>query len=79
MLTTLTCPTAGTALVAGHDLLTAPEQVRARIGVTFQEIVLDQDLTGRAVLDIHGKLYREPSRGAAARLATIRSLCRHRL
>jgi ABC-2 type transport system ATP-binding protein len=60
MLTTLTRPTAGTALVAGHDLLAAPDKVRARIGVTFQEIVLDQDLTGREVLDIHGKLYRQP-------------------
>ncbi|NJN15914.1 MAG: ATP-binding cassette domain-containing protein [Oscillochloris sp.] len=61
MLTTLTPPTAGTARVAGYDLLREADQVRARIGVTFQEIVLDQDLTGRQILDIHGRLYRQPT------------------
>ena len=61
MLTTLTRPTAGEARVAGHDLLRAPDKVRAKIGVTFQEIVLDRDLSGREVLDIHGRLYRQPT------------------
>jgi nitroreductase len=32
--------------------------VRQRIGVTFQEMVLDDELTGRQVLDYHGRLYR---------------------
>jgi ABC-2 type transport system ATP-binding protein len=59
MLTTLTRPTAGSARVAGYDVLSQADQVRRRIGVTFQDIVLDQDLTGRQVLDIHGRLYRQ--------------------
>lgn len=59
MLTTLSRPTAGEARVAGFDLLRNATMVRTRIGVTFQEIVLDQDLTGREVLDIHGRLYRQ--------------------
>ena len=59
MLTTLVRPTSGEARVAGYDVLRQAEQVRRRIGVTFQDIVLDQDLTGRQVLDIHGRLYRQ--------------------
>ena len=35
-------------------------EVRSRIGVTFQEIVLDPDLTGRQSLDFHGRLYNMP-------------------
>ncbi|MEJ2208370.1 MAG: ATP-binding cassette domain-containing protein [Anaerolineae bacterium] len=59
MLTTLLQPTDGRATVAGFDVLHQPDQVRRQIGVTFQEIVLDPDLTGRQVLDVHGRLYRQ--------------------
>lgn len=58
ILTTLTPPTEGSARVAGYDVVQEAEQVRRCIGVTFQDIVLDLDLTGRQVLDIHGQLYR---------------------
>jgi ABC-2 type transport system ATP-binding protein len=71
MLTTLTRPTAGTALVAGHDVIREAAQVRARIGVTFQDIVLDNDLTGRQVLDIHGRLYRQPGPLRRERIAQL--------
>jgi len=71
MLTTLTRPTAGEARVAGHDLLRAPDKVRAKIGVTFQEIVLDRDLSGREVLDIHGRLYRQPTAQRRRRIAEL--------
>lgn len=60
ILTTLIQPTAGTARVAGADILRQPEAVRRAIGVTFQEIVLDRDLSGRQVLEVHGRLYRVP-------------------
>jgi ABC-2 type transport system ATP-binding protein len=71
MLTTLARPTSGEARVAGHDVARAPEQVRARIGVTFQDIVLDNDLTGREVLDIHGRLYRQPTELRRRRTAEL--------
>jgi ABC-2 type transport system ATP-binding protein len=58
MLTTLIEPTSGTATVAGYDVTRQPNDVRRHIGVTFQDIVLDRDLTGRQVLDVHGRLYR---------------------
>lgn len=61
ILTTLARPNAGEARVAGHDVVRAADKVRARIGVTFQDIVLDNDLSGREVLDIHGRLYRQPT------------------
>ncbi len=58
VLTTLIEPTAGSAKVAGFDIIRQAGEVRRRIGVTFQEMVLDNDLTGRQTLDYHGKLYR---------------------
>lgn len=57
ILTTLLLPTTGQAQVAGYDVVTQAAEVRRRIGVTFQETVLDLDLTGRHVLDFHGQLY----------------------
>ncbi len=60
MLTTLLQPTEGRAVVAGHDVVKEAGAVRSRIGVTFQEIVLDPDLTGRESLDFHGRLYNMP-------------------
>ena len=57
MLTTLLEPTGGEATVAGYNVVKQAAEVRRRIGVTFQEIVLDPDLTGRESLDFHGRLY----------------------
>jgi ABC-2 type transport system ATP-binding protein len=58
ILTTLIEPTAGDARVLGLDVVKQASAVRRRIGVTFQEMVLDDELTGRQVLDYHGRLYR---------------------
>lgn len=71
MLTTLVPPTAGSAQVAGYDITSQPDQVRQRIGVTFQDIVLDLDLTGRQVLDIHGRLYRMNRAERKARITRL--------
>ncbi|MFC1995362.1 ATP-binding cassette domain-containing protein [Chloroflexota bacterium] len=58
ILTTLIEPTSGTAHVLGFDVVHQANDVRNNIGVTFQEIVIDDDLTGLQVLDYHGRLYR---------------------
>lgn len=71
ILTTLIEPTDGSAKVAGFDVVGQAAEVRRRIGVTFQEMVLDSELTGRQVLDYHGRLY---SQGKARRLAKITEL-----
>src|ERR687890_985169 len=47
ILTTLLQPTAGTARVAGHDIVREGAAVRAAIGAALQEAALDPLLTGR--------------------------------
>ena len=47
MLTTLLPPTAGTATVAGYDVVREGPQVRRSIGAALQEAALDPFLTGR--------------------------------
>ncbi|MFJ2772256.1 ATP-binding cassette domain-containing protein [Streptomyces sp. NPDC087300] len=60
MLTTLQTPDAGTARVAGYDVLREPEAVRRHIGVTGQYASVDGDLTGRENLRLFAKLLRAP-------------------
>jgi ABC-2 type transport system ATP-binding protein len=71
ILTTLLEPTAGEAKVLGLDVVKQAGDVRRRVGVTFQEMVLDDELTGRQVLDYHGRLYRM---GKAERKAKMEEL-----
>jgi ABC-2 type transport system ATP-binding protein len=71
ILTTLLEPTAGHAQVLGLDVVKQASDVRQRIGVTFQEMVLDDELTGRQVMDYHGRLYRM---GKAERRTKIQEL-----
>jgi ABC-2 type transport system ATP-binding protein len=59
ILTSLLEPTAGSAKVCGFDVVKQANEVRKCIGVTFQETVLDEALTGRQALDFHGKLYNQ--------------------
>jgi ABC-2 type transport system ATP-binding protein len=74
ILTTLIEPTAGSAQVAGFDVARQAGEVRQRIGVTFQEMVLDDDLTGRQVLDYHGKLYRQKAKQRREKIAELLGL-----
>ena len=57
MLTTLLPPTAGTARVAGFDIVKQGQQVRAAIGAALQEAALDPVLTGREHLRLQGALH----------------------
>lgn len=57
MMTTLTKPTAGTARVAGHDVLADPVSVRRSMGLTGQSATVDELLTGRENLRMIGSLY----------------------
>jgi ABC-2 type transport system ATP-binding protein len=57
MLSTLLRPTAGTAEVAGHDILRERDAVRRSIGVVFQEPALDGKMTGRENLEFHAMLH----------------------
>ncbi|MFH9176101.1 ATP-binding cassette domain-containing protein [Streptomyces albogriseolus] len=65
LLTTLLRPDAGSARVAGLDLVREAAAVRRRIGVTGQDTSIDGDLTGRENLRLFARLHR--ARDAAAR------------
>jgi ABC-2 type transport system ATP-binding protein len=57
MLCTLLTPSAGRAVVAGHDVAAEAEKVRLRIGVALQEAALDPKQTGLELLRLQGRLY----------------------
>src|ERR687888_544624 len=61
ILCTLLRPTAGDARVAGIDVSDDPASVRARIGLVFQDPSLDEQLTARENLDLHGRIYGVPA------------------
>ncbi|MBK1869424.1 ATP-binding cassette domain-containing protein [Aestuariivirga sp. YIM B02566] len=67
MLATLATPDAGSASVMGHDLVTAPQKVRASIAMTGQFASLDEDLTGRENLLMLARLWGYRGRGAKER------------
>jgi sodium transport system ATP-binding protein len=57
MLTTILRPTAGTARIAGHDVVKAPEAVRRAIGVLPENAGIYGRLTAREVVRYNGRLY----------------------
>ena len=57
ILSTLTSPTAGTASVAGFDVVKQSLQVKQQIGVVQQTLNFDPELTGHECLLVHGMLY----------------------
>jgi len=57
ILATMLAPSEGAARVAGFDVTTQPDQVRARIGVVFQSFSLDRKLTVAENLTAQGHLY----------------------
>src|SRR3954452_7266260 len=57
MLTTLLPPTAGTARVAGYDVVKEGAEVRRAIGAALQEAALDPFLTGREHLRLQAGLH----------------------
>jgi ABC-2 type transport system ATP-binding protein len=68
MLCTLSEPTAGTARVAGRDVVREADEVRLRIGVALQEAALDPKLTGRELLKFQGRYYGLSRRDIGSRI-----------
>jgi ABC-2 type transport system ATP-binding protein len=71
ILATLLQPDGGRASVAGYDVVTHPQQVRAAIGLTGQFAAVDEDLTGRENLVLVGRLGRLRRSVASARAAEL--------
>jgi ABC-2 type transport system ATP-binding protein len=57
MLCTLVKPSAGSASVAGHDVVRERDDVRRNIGLVFQDPTLDGYLTAEQNLRLHAELY----------------------
>src|SRR5437588_2827946 len=74
MLCTLLPPTAGSAFVAGLDVVRDGGEVRRRIGVALQEIGLDPVQTGRELLELQCGLYGIGGRRARERAAELLEL-----
>ena len=67
ILTTLTQPDAGSATVAGVDVMADPRSVRSRIGLSGQYAAVDEHLTATENLEMIGRLYGMPRREARRR------------
>jgi len=63
MLTTLLHPTAGSAKICGYDVVKEQDDVRASMGIVFQDRSSDRFLTGRQNLDFHARMYRHEQGG----------------
>ncbi len=57
VLTTLTKPTSGHALVNGFDVVNEPEKVKKMIGVVQQHVSLDRDLAVRENIEFRARLH----------------------
>jgi ABC-2 type transport system ATP-binding protein len=68
VLTTLTLPDEGRAVVAGYDVEREPDRVRQAIGVVGQKHGVDPEATGRENLQLQGDLYGIPRRELRARV-----------
>jgi ABC-2 type transport system ATP-binding protein len=71
MLCTLAKPTGGSALVAGHDVVTERDDVRRHIGLVFQDPTLDGYLTAEQNLRMHAELYGVDSKLIAGRIRQV--------
>ncbi len=68
MLSTLLFPTSGTAIIVEHDINKDPDAVRRSIGMVFQDMSLDIDLTGYENLELHAIMYGVDKKTAKERI-----------
>jgi ABC-2 type transport system ATP-binding protein len=71
MLCTLLTPTAGTAQVAGFDVVRERDSVRRNIGLVFQEPTLDTYMTAERNLRLHAELYGVPRNVTTTRIEQV--------
>lgn len=74
MLATILKPTSGTAMVAGHDVVREPEEVRRHIGFLSGDMGYYHRLTAREVLSIFGELNGVPRTAVKARVNELIAL-----
>ena len=64
----------GKATITGCDVSRDPQKVRESIGIVFQEITLDRDMTVWEILEFHGKLYSMPRNERRIRIEELLDL-----
>ena len=64
----------GKATVAGYDVTTESQKVRESIGIVFQDITLDRDMTVWELLEFHGRLYDMPVKVRRDRIEELLNL-----
>ncbi len=74
MLSTMVTPSNGSAKVWGADITKNSSLVRKNIGMVFQGTTLDDKLTGKENLDLHGRLYGLPKQLRKQRIADVLEL-----
>jgi ABC-2 type transport system ATP-binding protein len=71
ILCTLARPTAGSARVAGRDVVAERDEVRRNIGLVFQDTTLDGYLTAAQNLSFHAELYAVPKAAVEPRMRQV--------
>src|SRR5438270_13716977 len=61
--TTLLKPDAGSAQVAGFDVLKEPDRIKAHIGLAGQTVAIDEFMTGQENLEMIGRPYHPSGKG----------------
>ena len=74
ILSTLLRPDAGSAFVAGVDVIRQPLKARRRLGIVFQEPSLDDRLSVRENLDLHGLVFGVPRKLRKQRIEELLTL-----
>jgi ABC-2 type transport system ATP-binding protein len=71
VLTTLSRPDSGRAVVAGHDVLRYADRVRRSIGVVGQKAAVDPSASGRENLQLQGSIHGLHGRAQNARIGEL--------
>ena len=74
ILCTILAPDGGTAEIAGYDVVKRPVDARSRLGIVFQEPSLDDRLSVRENLDLHGLVFGVPQPLRRQRIAEMLEL-----
>lgn len=71
ILTTLTKPSFGTALINGMDVAREPSKVKSEFGVVQQHLSLNRDLTIAENMELHARLHHLPGSERKKRIAEL--------
>jgi len=74
ILCTILAPDGGTAEIAGFDVVRQPLEARSRLGIVFQEPSLDDRLSVRENLNLHGLVFGVPQPLRRQRIAEMLDL-----